>query len=389
MLASFNLEITRALGGREAIDAFARAEASGGYDLVLLDVMMPELDGLTVLGEMRKLTPPEQRVPILLVTALNAREDRIRGLEAGADDFLTKPLDPNEVRCRVRTFLALRAAQRMLQKRAAELEHLQKQKAELTRMIVHDLKNPLASVGSNLGWIDKRLRKLGVTDSDLLEALDDSRSGAARLLALIAGLIDVEKAETGQLVVKKRPMRLGELVEGVARRHSKEAKERDIAIAVEADAAVEFELDPDLVSRVLENLVQNATRYTNAGGRIALMCRSFENGDLELSVCNTGTPIAASVRDKVFDKHTSSEDRSTRGMNLGLGLYFCRLAARAHGGEVGVDSTEEWPTRFFLRLPKETPSLSPSQAPQTQIEERRAGEVTATRKTKVPAAFLD
>ena len=150
LLVGMNVELTRASGGREAIELFARA-VSGQvtFDVVLLDVMMPEVDGLTALAEMRKTTPASEHVPIILVTALSAREDRLRGLEAGADDFLTKPLDPGEVRCRVRNFLALRRAQIELRARAEELMQLQKAKADLTRMIVHDLKNPLAGVGSN------------------------------------------------------------------------------------------------------------------------------------------------------------------------------------------------------------------------------------------------
>src|SRR5579859_6034739 len=101
LLAPLGIDQIRAEGGREALEIFRTRPV----DLVLLDVMMPEIDGLSVLAEIRRLTPAGERIPVVLVTALGAREDRLRGLEAGADDFLTKPLDPMELRCRVRTFL--------------------------------------------------------------------------------------------------------------------------------------------------------------------------------------------------------------------------------------------------------------------------------------------
>ena len=356
LLSSVPVEMHRASGGREAIESFTRMQASGGFDLVLLDVMMPEVDGLTALAAMRAATASGERVPIVLVTALGAREDRLRGLEAGADDFLTKPLDPNEVRCRVRTFLALHAAQRTLRLRALELEQLHVAKAELTRMIVHDLKNPLSVVASNVAWILKRAAKLGVADPDLLGALDDAQEGTTRLLALIQGLVEIEKAETGQLAVRRRSTSLDSLLEGVARRNRMSAEERTITLTttVAEGGDRSASIDPELLARVLENLVENAIRYAGAGGRISLTARRSSNA-VELVVANTGKPIPVAERARIFDKHVSGEDRGARGANLGLGLYFCRLAAKVHGGTIAVDSTDEWPTRFVVTLPLELP----------------------------------
>src|SRR5262249_49405976 len=151
-----------------------------------------------------------------------------------------------------------------------------------------------------------------------------------RLLALVTALIDVERAETGQLEVKRRIVKLGELLEGVARRHGKEAEARQITVRVDAAAELDAELDTDLISRVLENLIENATRYTNTGGTILISGR-LDEGDaerIEIAVANTGTAIPPALRAKVFEKNVSGESKSARSTNLGLGLYFCRLAAR-------------------------------------------------------------
>ena len=369
VLAGMDVDVVSAAGGREGIDVFTRTPEA--FDLVLLDVMMPDVDGLTALAAMRRATPADERVPIVLVTALSARKDRMRGLEAGADDFLTKPVEPNEVRCRVRTFLALRGAQRRLKARALELETLQRQKAELTTMVVHDLKNPLAVIGSNLGWIGKYLRKRGALERELEESLEDAQSGANRLIALISGLIDVEKAEAGQLVVKPRVQKPADVLDGLARRYRKDAESRDLSLSIDADAAVEAPFDADVMVRVFENLLENAVRYTPAKGRIVLQAR-VAAGFLELAVANTGNVIPEDIRARVFEKHVSSEARKTSGNNLGIGLYFCRLAARAHGGDIFLEGDESLPTRFVVRLPMP-----------------RVAEPVRPRPVAGPAAFLD
>jgi signal transduction histidine kinase len=345
LLAPLGVEALRANGGREGLEMF-RAHT---VDLVLLDVMMPEIDGLTVLAEIRRLTPPGERVPVVLVTALGAREDRLRGLEAGADDFLTKPLDPTELRCRVRTFLALRAAQRSLKARAAELEALQRAKAELTSLVVHDLKNPLAAIGSNLRWIASHWNSARTGEKDLREAFDDAQSGSARLLTLVTGLIDVEKAESGQLTPAPKPIALPALCEGVARRHRQQADDLEVQLAYEAPAGLEASIDGELVTRVMENLVENALRHAGAKGRVSIEARRL-GGAVELVVANTGAPIPEDLRGRIFDKHVSTERRA-RGVNLGLGLYFCRLAATAHGGEIAYEPNDAWANRFVVRVP--------------------------------------
>lgn len=359
LLAPVGVTAIRASGGAEAIELYRAEQARGGFDLVLLDVMMPEVDGLSALAAMREATAQGERIPIVLVTALGAREDRLRGLEAGADDFLTKPLDSNEVRCRVRTFLALRATQRTLAERARELERMQRERAELSRLLVHDLKNPLAALDSNISWMARHIEASG--DSQLKEAVDDSQSSAARLLSLVGGLVEIDRAETGKLVANLKQLSIPKLLESIGQRHRREAELRNIRIDVHADPALEARLDEALFTRVIENLVENATRYAGKGGRIEIAAEQTGNA-LVLSVSNTGTPIPEQLRATLFDKFTTTE---RRGYHQGLGLYLCRLVAEAHGGSVGVEPNDTWPVRFVLRVPlaAEQPAAAPAPRP--------------------------
>lgn len=341
------LELTMAASGAEAIERFGACAATTPFDLVLLDVMMPGLDGLSVLATLRSLAPYGGRVPIVLVTALSSREDRIRGLESGADDFVSKPIDAAELRCRVRTFLSLRRTQRALAARAEELEAAQRARAELTSMIIHDLKNPLAGVAGSLSWLARTYEGHPAEPSLMKEAVEDAREGTRRVLSLIRTIADAERADHGQLTASPSPCALRPFVDRIVRVQRGAALERSLVVEVEADD-VEAPVDAELLGRVLENLLENAIRHTPEGGRVRVEAK-LAGANLELAVSNTGAPISAAARERMFDKYVRGERRNDA--HLGLGLYFCRQAARAHGGGIAVTSTAAWPTRFVITVP--------------------------------------
>jgi signal transduction histidine kinase len=341
------LEVTCVSSGVSAIEQFGASMSMRPFDLVLLDVMMPELDGFSVLSAMRALTPADERIPIVMVTALGSRDDRMKGLELGADDFLSKPVDPNELRCRARTFLSLRRAQRVLKQHADDLHALQRAKAELTGMIVHDLKNPLAAVAGSLSWLARALDRPNIDKQHVTEAIEDAQEGTRRVLSLIGALADVERAENGQLVVQPSRVSLTAFLDGIGRMGRKHAEARRLSLTIDA-APVEAELDRDLATRVVENLLENAIRYAEEGGKIRLEAQP-RGALVEIAVANTGAAIPEHVRARLFEKYARGERR--HDAHLGLGLYFCRLAARAHGGDIFVESTPEWPVRFVVRLP--------------------------------------
>ncbi len=342
IVSTMNVDTTLVANGRDAIAAFQKVP----FDLVLLDIMMPGLDGLATLRELRRQTPSGEHVPIVLVTALAARTDRLRGLEAGADDFLTKPVDAHEVRCRVRTFLELRETQLALKRRAEELEAMQRAKTELAAMIVHDLKNPLAAIAGNVRWVALRWRE--APPETISEALTDVTQSTERLVGLVATLIDVEKAEAGHLTIEREQTDVRALLEAVVHEHHRESEDRRVNVTIDCEARP-MNLDRALVTRALENLLLNALRYAGAGGRVQISAR--EMGDeLELVVRNTGRAIPTEQRSQLFQKYATTERRA-RGDNLGLGLYFCRLVAEAHGGTiVAGDAESDWATKIALHI---------------------------------------
>ncbi|MDB4969446.1 MAG: hypothetical protein JWN44_5135 [Myxococcales bacterium] len=313
-------------------------------DLVLLDIMMPGLDGFETARRL-KASLGDDRVPIVLVTALSDHESRLRGLRSGADEFLTKPVDRHELLVRIGNLLSLRAHQVALVRRNVELVELQRFRTEMSAMVVHDLKNPLAVILANLEYVLD-----GGDTAENREALLDSRAAGQRMVRLLANLADLSRIEVGQLSLRRTRMHIEEIVNPLVRQRAHIAEARAIQLDSSIDTDdVHIFADPELISRVVENVFDNALRHTPAGGRIAVGGR-VATGAVTLTIGNTGTAIPQQARDRIFEKYGQADGEVGR-MNLGLGLYFCRLAAEAHGGRMWVGETLELPTVFGLELP--------------------------------------
>jgi signal transduction histidine kinase len=334
-------ELIDAASGEAALDAI---EAAGVPDLVLLDVMMPGIDGFATARRIKELTR-EQFVPIILVTALHDRTARLEGLHAGADEFLTKPVDLNELNIRITHLLALRDNETALVRRNVELAELQRFSAEMSQLLVHDLKNPLTVILSNLDYLleDPDIKL------DTREALTDSKEAGRRALRLLANLLDLTRLESGRFQPHRTRIALADVVAPLLRQRMLLAKSRGIAMHSDFDAATTINADVELMARVFENIFDNALRYTPPGGRVAFAAHPASGG-VELRIGNTGSPIPTDARTRIFEKFGQAGGGIGR-MNLGLGLYFCRLATEAHGGRIWVEETRELPTVFGLALP--------------------------------------
>jgi signal transduction histidine kinase len=341
MLGPLGHELVRAVGGRAAIDSF---EASRP-DLILLDVVMPELDGIDVLTHVRA-HDPASHVPVILVTGQTERESRLRGFEAGADEFLEKPVDRALLLARVRTLLRLKAAADELLERNAELEQLRREQRELTAFIVHDLKNPLSVIHVNLSWL---CQQAGDGDPDVAEAFADAKDASSRLQAMIEELLAISRLETAEVPLRRVPVDVGDLAREVVRGYAREAERKGIALRTQIDdGPLRVDADRAVLQRILENLIGNALQYTPAGGG-AVVAASTRSG-LEVSVSNTGQPIPEREREHVFGKFRRGAGAPSRRGNAGLGLYFCKRAVEAHGGSITLEQTPEWPVSFVLHL---------------------------------------
>ncbi len=342
-LAPLGHELVRALDGRSALGLFE----SSPFDLVLLDLMMPGFDGLDVLAHIRA-DPARAHIPIIVVTAYGEREQRLKAIEAGASEFLEKPVDSAILLARVRMLLELKESRDQLAMRNVALERLQRAQRELTQFLVHDLRSPLAVVSSNLGWIKEEIAK---ENEDVVDALSDASEATRRLQQMVDDLLTVSRLDEEEFPVRFESVGVAQLLTSLLDEHSQKAHQRDIKVTTDGvDATVRA--DPMLLKRVIENLIDNSLRHTPPHGHVHLSIKKTEVVEIEVS--NDGPTIPLEERARIFDKFYRVErDRSTM-RSSGLGLYFCKRAVDAQEGEIDVTDKAEWPTTFVVRLPEAT-----------------------------------
>ncbi len=347
ILTPLGYETRSATDGRSALALLDRDD----IDLVLLDVMMPDFDGLDVLAHVRA-NPKTSELPVILVTAHTDREHRVRGIQAGADDFLEKPVDAELLKARIRTLLRLNdsrgelvTSRDALHVKNNELEALRREQRELMEFLVHDLKNPLAVIAGNLDF----LRSGAFFSSDAMEAVDDARDAAARLRMLVQDLLTVSRLEHSQLTIHPESIQVDDFLRIVLSTYARKAQERKVTLSMTATRGLKVRADTSLLQRVFENIVDNSFRFTPPSGRIAVDARG--NGEVVIAISNSGPPIPKEHRASIFEKFARlGTSRGTAG-NVGIGLYFCKRAVEAHDGFIDVTQTAEWPTSFVIRLP--------------------------------------
>jgi signal transduction histidine kinase len=316
--------------------------------------MMPGIDGYETARRI-KLGAGEAFLPVILITALSDQESLLRGLQSGADEFLSKPFNTHELNIRVRNLLALRDKEVTLRSRNVNILELMRFRDEMSALLVHDLKGPTAVVEMSLEY----LRRDGGRETDRTEALVDAVSATHRIGRIVNNMLDLVRLESERLVLQRKVTRPAALLSAVAGLRAPLARKRTVQMALELDAQLEVNADVDLLTRVIENLLDNSLRYVPEGGHILLSAEARKNGAV-LMVGNDGPPVEPEMRQAIFEKWNRG-GHAGNGHNLGLGLYFCRLAMEAHGGRIWVGD-EPLPTVFGLEIPFEHPE-SPFKRP--------------------------
>jgi signal transduction histidine kinase len=333
-------------------------------DLCILDVAMPagnlggsdRTTGFEVCRRIKR-DPRTSRIPVIYVTALNDATDRVKAIEAGGDDFLTKPHNRQILSARVRSLLRLKFATDALEESYRKLRELEKVRDDLMKMIVHDLKTPLTSVLASLEMaLDG---DFGVMSEGLRRALGDAEAKAEDLLALIEDLLEVARIEETTLELDLQPMApaalLAELVEEWRVRFQQE--EAEVSTDVSEDCPV-FRADKGLIKRVFSNLIQNAITHAGSGVRIALSARAHEDtagsDGVMFTVSDDGPGIPPEYHEVIFRKFERVKNpQLPRARNSGLGLAFCKLVVEAHGGRIWVQNSEGRGSHFHITLPAE------------------------------------
>jgi len=347
LLQALDYRTVGAMSGEAAL----RAARERRPDLVLLDIMMPGMNGYEVCRRL-KADPETAAIPVVFVTALSDTADKVEAIEAGGDDFLTKPFNRPVLVARIRSLLRLKAANDELERQYRKLRELERLKDDLTRMVVHDLKSPLSALLGSLELaVDGDLGPLSARAHSLLA---DAQERGADVLLMIDNLMDLTRLEESRVQLAPRGVDVSRLLGEVAAGWKVRAEQQGSRVEAQVPPGVVARADEGLLRRVLANLVGNALRHGGPGITVRLSALAADGSDgVQFTVADTGTGIAPEHHEAVFRKWESLRDVEGAGRDAGsgLGLTFCKLAVEAHGGRIWVQSRPGEGARFHFVIP--------------------------------------
>lgn len=366
-LNSLGYDTITATDGPSAIAAASEHQP----DLCILDVSMPAGDlgvddrstGFEVCRRIKR-DPRTARIPVIFVTALNDTSDRVRAIEAGGDDFLTKPHNRLVLGARVRSLLKLKAATDALEDSLRKLRELERVRDDLMKMIVHDLKTPLTSVLATLEMLADG--DFGEVSTPQKAAIGDVESKSEDLLALIDDILEVARIEEANITLTLAPMAPGALLAELVHEwgHRFQQEQTTVFVSVADDAPI-FTGDKGLIKRVFSNLIQNAVTHSSRAVHLDLSARRAGHGVL-FTVSDNGPGIPPEYHEVIFRKFGQVEmPRTPRTRSSGLGLTFCKLVVERHRGRIWVNSAEGKGSSFYIELPSD-PTAMENQTPSSQ-----------------------
>jgi len=317
-------------------------------DLILLDILMPEMNGYEVC---ERLQADEQlsEIPVIFISALDETLDKVKAFKVGGVDYVTKPFQFEEVQARVATHLEFRRQKRLLQESNEQLRKLEKLRDSLVHMIVHDLRTPLTSI---YGFLQTLQLLEGENLSDQgREFVQTALASTEDLTEMVNSLLDVSKMEAGEMQLNLTQCELLTIAREALARVEPLKGGRQLLLSG-AEEPVSVMADAEIIARVFQNLLGNALKFTPDDGQITITIEPGVDA-VRVLVQDTGPGIPPQYRERIFEKFFQVENHAHKQKySTGLGLTFCKLAIEAHGGQVGVDSEEGKGSTFWFILPR-------------------------------------
>lgn len=363
--------VVRAENGVEALE---KAE-SENPDLILLDIRMPEMDGLEAVRKLRE-SAKHVTTPVIMLTAQSTTEEKVEGLDAGADDYITKPFDPDDLHARIRSNLRIGRLQRELAEernelkqalddlRAAEVQLVHSEKmaglGKLVAGVAHELNNPIGFIYANMGHFQRyvgQLRemcevsalsgeaaeKAKKTFSTLDRLVESCSNGAQRIKEIVLGLRAFSRLDEAE----RKTVDLHEGIDStltLLEHHMKDP----ITVAKDYGDLPLVECMPGQLNQVFMNLLTNAVDAVEGEGEVVITTRTEGDEHVSIGIRDTGAGIPDDVRSRIFEPFYTTKDV---GKGTGLGLSISYGIVEKHGGSIAVESAAGEGTTFVVRLP--------------------------------------
>jgi two-component system, sensor histidine kinase and response regulator len=334
-LEAAGLQVSIARDGEEGLSRAALVRP----DLILLDVMMPGLDGFEVCRRL-KAQPQTWDIPVIFMTSLSRTDDKHLGFQVGAVDYVTKPLQMEELLARVKTHVKFRRLQQVLQERNArlhdEVERRQVAQEALVEMInsvrnssnaiAHDLRTPLSELRARMEVMIFELRKK--VDADALERLEGALGDIDRVIGIFNALLRLAEIDAGVRRSGFVSSNVADIVSEAVEFYQPLGDVRSIALSLTCPIELNAIVDPLLIAQAIGNLIDNGLKYAHTRVHVSVNERE---GQIEIEVADDGPGIPPGEREKVTERfYRGDASRGTPG--VGLGLALVKSVATLHRG---------------------------------------------------------
>jgi signal transduction histidine kinase len=350
-LGGFHVELAET--AEEALQKIEKDQ----FDLVLTDLKMPKMDGLQLISEIVK-TKPETLM--VLLTGHGTIDSALEAMKRGASDYLTKPINLDEMMIRLRKVLEERQRFVSLKNYAAELERVNQElrkidemKSEFVSVASHELRTPLTAIKSSIQLILKR--KTGAINEEQVKFLSMAERNINRLTSILDNLLNISKIESGKIEMSFTELGLKGVIDFVVSSLKPQADIKSVDLRSETDEDLPMVYgDREKIEQILTNLVGNAIKFTPEGGKVLISAKPYEEDGhmVAVSVKDTGIGIPAGQLDKVFEKFYQVEGSLHRSVSgTGLGLAITKGLVEAHQGKIWVESEVGKGSAFTFTLP--------------------------------------
>ncbi|MCP5498806.1 MAG: hybrid sensor histidine kinase/response regulator [Leptospiraceae bacterium] len=337
-LLSNEYRISIAESGTRALESIAISKP----DLILLDIMLPDIDGYSICKKLKE-APSTREIPIIFLTAKTETEDVVKGFELGGADYVLKPFKFEELNARIKTHIALQESKKALQK-------LNKTKDRFFSIIAHDLKNPIAGQISLTEALLKKIDNLERTDfKRYIEMLHRSSGQNYRLLE---NLLEWARAQSGEIQFYPENVELKKLFKKIKDEIGSFASSKEIQIEFTDPIDLRIVVDKNMLLLILRNLIVNAIKFSYRNGLVFLGLKE-DSSEFLFYIQDRGVGMSAEIINKLFKLGESVKQHGTeRESGSGLGLILCAEFVNRHGGKIWVESEENKGSTFYFTIPK-------------------------------------
>lgn len=345
LLTNEKFRIATASNGRQALEQVEKENP----DLILLDVMMPDMSGFEVAQHLKE-SPDTVETPIIFLTALNSTADIVKGFQVGGNDFISKPFNKEELIIRVTHQISLVAAKRIIVAQTEELRKTIMGRDKLYSVIAHDLRSPMGSIKMVLNMLILNLPSSAIGD-EMYELLTMANQTTEDVFSLLDNLLKWTKSQIGKLKVVYQDIDMVEVLEGVTEIFTMVAGLKKIEIQQQLPERLDVHADIDMIKTVIRNLISNAIKFSNEDS-VVLVSLEERDGMAVVSVKDSGCGIEEENQKKLL--HTDTHF-STFGTNneegSGLGLLLCQDFANKNGGKLWFTSVKGEGSTFSFSIP--------------------------------------